>query len=514
LREFRAQVCGIGVIFEDEAEPFGDIVCCETGLGTSGIIDTGLTREKLDSIELNHLTHTQKQELKDLLWEFREVFNDRPGTYTGAQHEIKLIEGFQPKFNRPYRIPDLLKPEVDRQIEELLKEGKIRPSNSQYAHPIVLVSKPDKSIRMCVDYRYVNSGTMHDGYPMARADDLLRKIAPNNYITTLDCTSGYYQIQMKPESIPMTAFITHRGHYEWNCMGFGLRTAGQTFQRTIDKLLRNHQEYALGYIDDISVFSQNWISHLLHMRKVLTEFRDSGMTLKLKKCHFGHAQVQFLGHLVGGGSIMPVPGKIDAIQNMPEPTTKKLLRSFLGMCSYYRNFIPMFAQVAVPLTALTQGGKTGRIHFSPREQDAFNALKAALISTEVLGTPQTDRSFQIQCDASEYAVGCCLSQLNDNGVEQPIAFASAKLTDTQTRWSTLEKEAYAVIYAFKQFDHLIFGAHVDVFTDHNPLQFMIDNGPKSSKLTRWALYLSRYEITIHHKAGCLNKNADCLSRLI
>ncbi len=509
LREFKVQVKGVGIIFEDEADRFGEVECCETGIDA-----TILTTSKLNQVEMSHLTDSQQLQLRAVLWEYRTVFNDKPGECAGVSHEIKLIEGFKPKFHRPYRIPDILKTEVDKQIDELLKNGKIRPSNSPFAHPIVLVSKPDNSVRICIDFRYVNAGTINDGYPMVRSDDLLRKIAPARYITTLDCTSGYYQIPMETGSIPLTAFITHRGHFECITMPFGLRCASQTFQRTIDKMLMGHQEYAAGYIDDISVYSGDWPSHIQHLKNVLEEFKLSGMTLKLKKCFFARQKVQFLGHLVGGGVITPIQGKLDAIQRLPEPTTKKLLRSFLGMCNYYRSFIASFSEIALPLTKLTQGGKVARIHFSTEERHAFNALKEALMSSSVLGTPRYDRPFQIQCDASAYAVGCCLSQLDDDARERPIAFSSTKLSDTQTRWSTLEKEAYAVVFSFKQFDHIIFGSHVDVYTDHDPLQYMIDNSPKCSKLTRWALFLSRYDITIHHKAGVLNENADCLSRLV
>jgi len=165
----------------------------------------------LDDIDFSHLTTTQTDEIKNLLWEFRLTFDDIPGTCRTATptHTIKLEEGFKLKYQRAYRIPDKLKSQVDEQINELLKDGKIAPSNSPYAHPIVLVFKPDKSIRMCVDYRSVNSGTIMDRYPMPRTDDILRKMAPSTCITSLDCTSGYYQLKIDPESIPLTSFITH-----------------------------------------------------------------------------------------------------------------------------------------------------------------------------------------------------------------------------------------------------------------------------------------------------------------
>ena len=184
------------------------------------------------------------------------------------------------------------------------------------------------------------------------------------------------------------------------------------------------------------------------------------------------------------------------------------------MCGYYRSFIPNFARVAAPLTDLTKGGKAGVIVFSDEQLQAFVTLKNLLCRSTVLSVADHNEPFHIQCDASEYAVGACVTQLDSSGEERPIAFASSKLSDTQRRWSILEKEAYAVVYALQRFDHLIFGCRIVIYTDHDPLQYLINNSPKCMKLTRWALHLSRYDLTVIHKAGISNTNADCLSRLI
>ena len=209
-----------------------------------------------------------------------------------------------------------------------------------------------------------------------------------------------------------------------------------------------------------------------------------------------------------------VSGKIMAIKSLPEPSTKKLLRSFLGLCNYYRNFIPLFSEVAAPLTELTKGGKLGVICFNDSQRTAFKQLKQKLCESASLAVPDYPRPFTIQCDANTYAVGCCLSQIDDHDQERPLAFGSSKFTDTQTRWSTIEKEAYAVVYALQQFEHIVFGSRIDLYTDHNPLQYIVNNNTTCTKLTRWALYLSKFDLVMHHKSGVLNNNADCLSRLV
>jgi len=503
LRPFVARVDSVGVIFEDD-EDFGVIEYCPTSLDD--------VSKELKDLDLSHLSESQRTELLCLLQRYSHVFSDKPGYCNVACHEINLEDDFRPKAMHPYRIPDRLKVEVDRQIDELLKDGKIRPSHSPYAHPIVCVAKPNGDIRVCCDLRHVNSGTINDAYPMPRAEDMLMKVSSAKYLTTLDCTSGYWQIPLRESDIQKTAFITHRGLFEWLVMPFGLKTAGNTFQRVADTLLAPHTEYAGAYIDDTIVHSSTWKRHLHHLEAVFTSFSDAGMTLKLSKCVFGKDKVKFIGHEVGSGKRTALKSKVEAIKCIPEPHTKKLLRSFLGMTNFYRQYIPNYSEIALPLTEMTKGTCPFKIKFEEKERAAFIKLKECLCNSVTLHTPIPDRPFIIRTDASDYAVGACLSQSTEEGVELPIAFASAKLTDVQTRWSTIEKEAFAVIFALQKFDVIVYGARIELFSDHNPLKYLVNCAPKSAKLTRWALSLSRYDIHVHHIKGVENVSADFLSR--
>jgi hypothetical protein len=307
--------------------------------------------------------------------------------------------------------------------------------------------------------------------------------------------------------------VTHRGLFEWVYLPFGCKTASKTYQRVMDLLLRPHHEYASAYIDDTAVHSDSWQSHLQHLENVLTAFREAGMTLKLSKCKFAKSKVKFIGHEIGSGSRLPVSTKVDSIKAIPEPHTKKLLRSFLGMCTFYRQYIPHYAEIAIPLTELTKSKQSNKITFNDKQRFAFVTLKESLCKCTVLYTPKFDRPFIMRTDASDYAIGASVSQLDDEGNERPIAFASAKLTDVQKRWSVIEKESFAIIYALKKFDTIVYGSHIDLYTDHNPLQYIVSCTPQSAKLTRWALSLSRYDITVYHIHGKDNVTADCLSRL-
>ncbi|GFU57547.1 retrovirus-related Pol polyprotein from transposon 17.6 [Trichonephila clavipes] len=342
---------------------------------------------------------------------------------------------------------------------------------------IVCVSKKNGSIRLCVDYRHLNSFTIADAYPMQNARDLLFEVGQANYITVLDLTKGYWQIPMAEEAKPYTAFVTYHGHYQFCVMPFGMKNAGSTFQKVMDQVLVKHRAYCRSYIDDVAVFSKTWEQHMKHLCVVFQTIQRVGFTIKLKKCNFAKRRVKFLGHVVGSGQHSPDPGKVESIKNISVPTTKKEIRSFL---------------VA---------------------EQAFTKLTAQLVKAPSLYTPNLSKPYQLYTDASATAIGACLSQIDEKGKENPIAFFSKKLTETQTRWATIEREAYAVIEALKRFDSWIVGAKIEVISDHNPLTYLTLTTPQSAKLTRWALALQRYNIAISYRKGVKHGNADALPRL-
>jgi len=268
------------------------------------------------------------------------------------------------------------------------------------------------------------------------------------------------------------------------------------------------------YIDDTAVSSDSWSSHLKDLEATLSAFQRAGMTIKLKKCTFASPEVEFVSHVIGSCCIKVIQSKVDAINKMSEPTNKKQLKSFLSMWSYYRSFTPNLSSIALPLTEMTKTSYPKTFTLNDSQRQSFLLLKDRLCSSEVLHTPQYDRDFIIAADASDYAVGACLAQLNDKGNEVPIAYAFSKLTDTQRRWSTVEKESYAVVFALEKFSTIIYGCHIILYSDHNPLQYLMNSAPKSSKLVRWVMGLARYDLEVRHRPGIQNGNADCLSRLL
>ena len=313
-----------------------------------------MTEKEIRNLDLSYLSEIQKQELLNVLLKCKRVFSNKPGLCNLTEHYIQLKEDFKPIRKPPYRIPHKLLSEVERQVSILLSEQKIERCVSPFAHPVVCVTKPNGEVRVCVDYRMLNSGTVSDVFPMPRIQDMLNNIAPARFISTLDAVSGYWQIPMAPECIKMTAFVTDSGVYAWRVMPFGLKCASNTFQRVACLILEPHRSYAVCYIDDVCVKSDTWTEHLLHLNNVFNAFIAAGMTLRLSKCVFAKSKVKFLGHLVGCGEIQLLPDRVEALKALVPPTTKKLVRSALGMFGFFRNFIPHFAEIALPFTELTK----------------------------------------------------------------------------------------------------------------------------------------------------------------
>ena len=507
LRKFITRVSALGVIFEDD-EDFGDLEMWESVV----ISDEPTAADKIKTLDLSHLSCTQQDELRSVLLRHAEVFSDVPGHCNILEHDIKLEPGFRPNPPTPYRVPHKLQPEVARQMSDLLGQDRIEVSTSDFAHPIVCVIKKNGEVRVCCDFRHVNSATVMDRYPMPHLESLLDEISPANWISSLDCTAGYWQIGLKPEAREKTAFVTDSGLFQWKVLPFGLKCAASTYQRVADIILAPHRAYARGYIDDASVFSVKWTDHLVHLDAVLHAFQDAGMTLRLTKCEFGKRKLKFLGFKIGSGEKGLLPERVEVLKTLVPPTSKKGLRSALGMLGFFRSFIPHFAEIAAPLTDMTKGCAPSRFVMNEEQLKSFNLLKDVLSSDEVLVAPNYSKPFKIYSDASDHSVGACLTQ-EYNGFDRPIAFVSSKFSDTQKRWSTIEKESFAIIFALRKFDCIVFGHRVEVYSDHNPLHYLASGIPKSAKLTRWALALQRYDLKISHYAGKLNRAADFLSRL-
>ena len=418
-----------------------------------------------------HLDEMQKRSLQGLLKEFEDTLKSKPGRTRMIEHSIDTGSAQAIRLP-PYRLPYAYRDVITKELKEMLEEGVISRSTSEWAAPVVLITKKNGEIRFCVDYRRLNSISRTDSYPMPRVDELIDRLGSANYISTLDLSRGYWQVPMSAQSRAKTAFVTSYGLFEFNVMPFGLQGAPSTFQRMMDQLLRGLEDCAAAYLDDLVIHNATWPEHLASLRKVLERLRTAGLTAKPSKCHFAMKECTYLGHIVGNGQVRPEIGKLTAVEDFPVPKTKKEVRTFLGLTGYYRKFVPCYASLAAPLTELTRSNAPTIVKWTTSCNTAFMDLKRLLCSSPVLQCPDFSRPFILQTDASDWGVGGVLSQLDQEGLDHPVAYFSRKLLPRERRYATVEKECLAIKLAIQAFRVYLLGKPFRIVTDHHALEWL------------------------------------------
>jgi len=265
-----------------------------------------------------------------------------------------------PVYQRAYNTPAHFRSSIDLEIDWLLEKGFIQPSSSQWASPIVAVRKPDGSARLCVDFKRVNALTTDQPFYMPRVEEVLEGIGQASFVSKLDLTKGYYQVQMAPGDIKKTAFICHRGKFEFLRMPFGLKNAPACFQAIMQRLFDGNPA-CTPYMDDLVVYSNSWEEHLTHVEGVLETLKRAGLTANPRKCVWGGKSVEFLGHSVGGGRMALPEHRAEAFKTYSLPSTKKGLRSFIGAVSFYRRYVKHLATETAVLTPLTSKLASGHL---------------------------------------------------------------------------------------------------------------------------------------------------------
>ena len=454
------------------------------------------------------LTPDKLAALNQIKESFKDVFRNCPGNTPLLTHAIETGEA-KPVFHHPRRIPLAWRDKVKEEVDTMLKSGVIEPSHSPWTSPIVPVKKKEGGLRLCIDYRNLNRVTVEDRY---QVNELVERIGRAEFISTLDLCKGYYQVPMRAEDKPKTAFLTPFGKFQFCRMPFGLKGAPSTFQRLMDKVLDHCRCFADAYIDDISIYSETWEEHLKHLCEVLQQLREANLTAKPSKCKLAMFKCGYLGLIVGGGEVQLEEAKVAAIRNFPIPRTKKDVRSFLGLAGYYRRFIPQFATLTANLTDLTRKEQPNKVEWTPALASDFQTLKTQLAQEPVLKCPDEDQQFIVQTDASERGIGAVLSQLDDKGEERPVAFYSKKLLPREEHYASVEKECLGIIAALKHFSVYLIGKEFVIVTDHQALQYLDSMRNSNPRLIRWALALQPFMFTVKHRPGVQNGNADGLSR--
>lgn len=460
---------------------------------------------------LSHLEKDQITELVTLIQNFPQIFGDIPKQTSVVYHDID-VGNATPIKQHPYRLNNVKRTAMRQEVDYLLSEGFAKPSASPWSSPCVLVPKADGTFRFCTDYRKVNSVTVPDCFPLPRMDDCIDNVGSAVFVTKLDMLKGYYQVPLTSRASDISAFVTPDAFLQYNVMAFGLRNAPATFQRLVNMVLADVSNCE-AYLDDLVIYTSTWPEHLSVLTKVFQRLSNASLTLNLSKCEFGKATVNYLGKKVGKGEVRPVEAKVAAIQEFPAPSTRRELRRFLGMSGYYRSFCRNFSSVAKPLTDLLSPSKS--FVWTAESQAAFETIKQLLCSSPVLAAPNFTLPFKLEVDASAVGAGAVLLQEDGEGIDHPICFFSRKFNKHQCNYSTIEKEALALLLALQHFEVYVGCATypVIVYTDHNPLTFLCRMYNQNQRLMRWALVVQNYNIEIRHKKGVDNVVADALSRV-
>ena len=458
------------------------------------------------------LTSQQEAEVRHLLLRNREVFatKGKPlGRTDLVKHEI--VTGDQAPIKQAVRRPPFhLRQEANDEVQKMLREGVIEPSCSPWASPVVLVRKKDGGLRYCLDYRKLNAVTRKDSYPLPRIDESLDSLGQAQYFSALDLASGYWQIGLSDDAKEKSAFCTPSGLFQFRVMPFGLTNAPATFQRLMERVLTSlNWQICIVYIDDVIVFSQTLTEHLAHLQEIFSRLKSAGLKLKPKKCSLLCQTVKYLGHIVGKDGVATDPEKIESVRNWPRLRTVTDVRSFIGLCSYYRRFIPGFAAVAKPLIRLTE--KDSPFTWGDAQEESWEKLKHLLTTAPILAYPDRNATFILDTDASDVGIGAVLSQTID-GEERVIAYGSRVLTKQERRYCVTRRELLAVVHFVKVYRHYLAGKPFLLRTDHSALRWLRSFKEPEGQLARWLETLDTYAFELRHRPGVKHGNADAMSR--
>ncbi|KAM1721715.1 hypothetical protein ACFX12_023218 [Malus domestica] len=462
----------------------------------------------LAHVVLNDVAPTSIEEV-GVVRHYPDVFpDDLPGLPPNREVEfsIDLLPGTDPISLTPYRMAPAELRELKIQLQELLDKGFIQPSSSPWGAPVLFVKKKDGTLRLCIDYRQLNRVTIKNRYPLPRIDDLFDQLKGACVFSKIDLRSGYYQLKIKEDDVPKTAFRTRYGHYEFLVMPFGLTNAPAAFMRLMNEVFQKYlDKFVIVFIDDILVYSKSQADHIRHLNLVLRKLREHQLYAKFSKCQFWLTEVAFLGHVVSAQGIQVDPQKIAAVENWEQPRTVTEVRSFLGLAGYYRRFVQDFSMIALPLTKLTR--KDVKFEWDENCERSFQQLKYCLTHAPVLVLPDDSGNFEIYSDASLNGLGCVLMQHN-----KVIAYASRQLKNHERNYPTHDLELAAIVFALKIWRHYLYGEKCKIFTDHKSLQYLFTQHDLNLRQRRWMELLSDYDCSIEYHPGRANVVADALSR--
>jgi hypothetical protein len=472
---------------------------------------------KIEEDNPAQMTTSQTDKLQKLLEKYDHLFSADLSTLGCTDRitcRIDLDENLKAKQQLrqqlwPQRHNDaFIKSEIDR----MLKYDIIEPSRSPYGANVVVVGKKNGKQRFCCNYPPLNKCTIPEHYPFPKTEEVFNDIGNAKWFSALDLASGFWQVPLDVYDREKTAFITRYGSYQFKRMPFGLTNAPAIFQRLMDMVLDKYRgQFVNCFIDDILVYSNTFDEHIQHLEKVFNALYDAGLKLNKEKSHFIQMEVTFLGHIITPNGNKPDLHNSEKIRNYPAPRTVTQVREFLGLVGYYRSFIQDYSHHAEPLTALTR--KATKFTWNELAQQAFEYLKQKILEEPILVRPDYNKPFILYTDASDYAIGGILGQLDDNGKEVIVKFLHKTLSQTERNYGATERECFAAIWCMNKCKPYLLQHEFKLYVDHSALKWLFANINTKTKFQRWQITLSEFKFKVIHKPGKTHTNADALSRL-
>lgn len=445
---------------------------------------------------------------------FRKTYLEMPRP---AEPEVRVemkinVDNIKPFNCPPRRLSYAEKQELQKILDDLLENGVIRVSESEFASPIVLVRKKSGELRMCVDFRNLNKMTSKHNYPIPLIDDLLESLGNKTLFTKLDLKNGFFHVYMNEDSIKYTSFITPLGQYEFLRMPFGLKNAPSIFQMFINKIFSDlvRQGKVTIYLDDIMIATDNITEHFEIFEEVMKRIVNNKLELRLDKCEFLRSSVKYLGYTIDGSGIRADDKGLEAIRNFPLPDKVHTMRSFLGLCSYFRRFIKDFSVIAKPLYDLTK--KDRQFALGTDELQAFETLKCKLLESPVLALFDPSADTELHCDASALGFGAILVQKKNDGNWHPVFYFSKRSNEAESKFHSYELETLAIIYALRRFRVYLHGRPFKIITDCNSLTLTLNKKELNPRIARWALEMQNFDYVVEHRTGKRMQHVDALSR--
>lgn len=406
----------------------------------------------------------------------RNISNDRNLTrlaaIKGIEVDIPIDKNIQPVSQPLRRTPIPLEEAVNKKLDALLDSDVIEPVNNHtgWISPMVIICKPNKEIRICIDMRRANKAVLREKYPMPTIEDLLSKLKNCTIFSSLDIKQAFHQIMIKPDSRHITTFITSRGLYRYKRLMFGISCAPEIFQKTIEQILKDCDGFFV-YIDDILIYAENEEQHDKRLKSIKNKLSEYNVVLNENKCKIKIPEIEFLGHRISKNGVKPTLSKIDAVQRFREPKSVEEVRSFLGLINYVSRFIPDVATKTYPLRQVI---KNNKFTWGKYQDSAFRRLKEILTNDSVLGFYSVNDPTFVIADASPVGLGAVLCQKSQEG-PRIIAYGHRSLSEREQKYHITEKEAMALVWAVEHFHKYLFGKTFDLITDHKPLEFMFSS---------------------------------------